>query len=210
MTADMPVKAELSKANRACSPGISDTDPFPIGREFSHRIVLRCAMSFAVRQLLNVLRGLVALSGTGESQNSLVARTPGRRAATAVKRAAKFRSLEAIDAQRRGVQDSRWEYPVPRALGTAQPPFHLAHAYQCEMSVRIMSAETRLRTRKWEGLRSVAPYLRKGCRVQCVLSFDIKPITMMRSGWEKTARRPRITRRWWAPPGIHDEENQQP
>jgi uncharacterized protein YegP (UPF0339 family) len=31
----------------------------------------------------------------------------------------------------------------------------------------------------------------------------------MRSGWEKTARRPRITRRWWAPPGTQGEENQQ-
>jgi hypothetical protein len=40
-------------------------------------------------------------------------------------------------------------------------------------------------------------------------SFDLKIITVMRSGWEQTARRPRITRRWWAPPGTQDEENQQ-
>jgi hypothetical protein len=43
-----------------------------------------------------------------------------------------------------------------------------------------------------------------------VRSFDIKIITVMRSGWEQTARRPRITRRWWAPPGTQDEENQPP
>ena len=31
---------------------------------------------------------------------------------------------------------------------------------------------------------------------------------MMNSDWENPARRPRITRRWWAPPGMQDEENQ--
>ena len=55
--------------------------------------------------------------------------------------------------------------------------------------------------------RSVGSYLRIGRPIQCVRSFDIKIITVMRSCWEKTARRPRITRRWWAPPGTH-EENQ--
>ena len=58
--------------------------------------------------------------------------------------------------------------------------------------------------------RSVGSYLRMGRPIQCVRSFDIKIITVMRSCWEKTARRPRITRRWWAPPGMQDEENQQP
>jgi len=57
--------------------------------------------------------------------------------------------------------------------------------------------------------RSVAPYLRIGRRIQYVQGFDIKIITMMNSDWENPARRPRITRRWWAPPGMQDEENQQ-
>jgi hypothetical protein len=56
--------------------------------------------------------------------------------------------------------------------------------------------------------RSVASYLRIGRRIQYVQSFDIKIITMMNSDWENPARRPRITRRWWAPPGMQDEENQ--
>ena len=59
-----------------------------------------------------------------------------------------------------------------------------------------------------ERRRPIAPYLRMDRRIQYVLSFDIKLITMMRSSWEQTARRPRITRRWWAPSGIHEEENQ--
>jgi hypothetical protein len=53
-------------------------------------------------------------------------------------------------------------------------------------------------------------FLRIDRPIRLVRSFDIKTITMMRSGWEQTARRPRITRRWWAPPGTHDEENQPP
>jgi hypothetical protein len=55
--------------------------------------------------------------------------------------------------------------------------------------------------------RSVGSYLRLGRRIRCGRSFDIKIITVMRSGREQTARRPRITRRWWAPPGMQDEEN---
>jgi hypothetical protein len=57
--------------------------------------------------------------------------------------------------------------------------------------------------------RSVGAYLRMGRRIRCGRSFDLKTITVMRSCWEQTARRPRITRRWWAPPGTQDEENQQ-
>jgi hypothetical protein len=53
-------------------------------------------------------------------------------------------------------------------------------------------------------------YLWIGLLIGYVESFDIRTITMMRSGWENPARRPRITRRWWAPPGMQDEENQQP
>ena len=56
----------------------------------------------------------------------------------------------------------------------------------------------------------LAGYLWMDRCICCVRSFDIKIITVMRSCWEKTARRPRITRRWWAPPGTQDEENQQP
>jgi hypothetical protein len=67
-----------------------------------------------------------------------------------------------------------------------------------------------LRSGWWVVRRSIALYIRIGCRIQYVPSFDINPITMMRSGWEQTARRPRITRRWWAPPGTHDEETQLP
>jgi hypothetical protein len=52
-------------------------------------------------------------------------------------------------------------------------------------------------------------YLWIGLLIGYVESFDIRIITMMRSGWEKTARRPRITRRWWAPLGMQDEENHQ-
>jgi hypothetical protein len=58
--------------------------------------------------------------------------------------------------------------------------------------------------------RAVDPYFRIGRHIQYVLSFDIKLITMMGSSWENPARRPRITRRWWAPPGMQDEENQPP
>jgi hypothetical protein len=67
---------------------------------------------------------------------------------------------------------------------------------------------TSLRPRPQVTRRSVGSYFRIGRRNQCGRSFDIKIITMMRSGWEQTARRPRITRRWWAPPGTQDEENQ--
>jgi hypothetical protein len=55
---------------------------------------------------------------------------------------------------------------------------------------------------------SVGAYLRIDRRIRYVPSFDIKIIAVMRSCWEQTARRPRITRRWWAPPGTQDEENQ--
>jgi hypothetical protein len=58
--------------------------------------------------------------------------------------------------------------------------------------------------------RSLSAYFRIGSFIESVRSFDIRIITMMRSGWENPARRPRITRRWWAPPGTHDEENQPP
>src|SRR5215207_11419912 len=51
-------------------------------------------------------------------------------------------------------------------------------------------------------------YLWIGFVIGYLRSFDIRIITMMGSGWEKTARRPRRTRRWWAPPGTQDEENQ--
>jgi len=60
------------------------------------------------------------------------------------------------------------------------------------------------------GWRSLVAYFRMDSFSENVRSFDIRIITMMRSNWEKTVRRPRITRRWWAPPGTHDEENQQP
>jgi hypothetical protein len=53
-------------------------------------------------------------------------------------------------------------------------------------------------------------YMWIGFLVENVQSFDITTITMMGSGWENPARRPRITRRWWAPPGMQDKENQQP
>jgi hypothetical protein len=62
---------------------------------------------------------------------------------------------------------------------------------------------------RWRG-GSIGAYFRIGFFIGSVRSFDIRIITMMRSGWEKTVRRPRITRRWWAPPGTHDEENQPP
>jgi hypothetical protein len=55
---------------------------------------------------------------------------------------------------------------------------------------------------------SIGTYFRIGSFIGLVGSFDITTITMMIFGWEQTARRPRITRRWWAPPGTHDEENQ--
>jgi hypothetical protein len=57
--------------------------------------------------------------------------------------------------------------------------------------------------------RSAGSFLRIVRPIRLVQSFDITTITMMRFGWEQTARRPRITRRWWAPPGTQDEENQQ-
>jgi len=60
-----------------------------------------------------------------------------------------------------------------------------------------------------DGVRVDWLYLRIGHLIVYVRSFDIRIITIMRFGWEQTARRPRITRRWWAPPGTHDEENQQ-
>jgi hypothetical protein len=52
------------------------------------------------------------------------------------------------------------------------------------------------------GARSVGAYLRIGRHIRWGRSFDLKIITMMRFDWEQTARRPRITRRWWAPPGT--------
>jgi hypothetical protein len=55
---------------------------------------------------------------------------------------------------------------------------------------------------------SADSFLRIVGPIRLVRSFDITTITMMRFGWEQTVRRPRITRRWWAPPGTHDEENQ--
>jgi hypothetical protein len=69
--------------------------------------------------------------------------------------------------------------------------------------------EISLRPGRQVARRSVDAYLRIERRIQCGRSFDLKMIMMMRSGWEQTARRPRITRRWWAPPGMQDEENQQ-
>jgi uncharacterized protein YegP (UPF0339 family) len=65
---------------------------------------------------------------------------------------------------------------------------------------------TSLRPGRQVARRSVGSYLRIDRPIRCGRSFDIKIITMMRSGWEQTARRPRITRRWWAPPGTQDEE----
>lgn len=58
--------------------------------------------------------------------------------------------------------------------------------------------------------RSIGSYLPIGSLIRYGRSFDIRIITVMRSGWENHARRPRITRRWWAPPGTQDEENQPP
>ena len=65
-----------------------------------------------------------------------------------------------------------------------------------------------MRVRRFGRPRSIAPNLRIGRHIQCGPSFDIKLITMMGSCWENPVRRPRITRRWWAPPGMQDEENQ--
>jgi hypothetical protein len=56
---------------------------------------------------------------------------------------------------------------------------------------------------------TIGSHLGIGFLIGYVRSFDIRIITMMRSVWENPARRPRITRRWWAPPGMQDEENQQ-
>jgi hypothetical protein len=64
--------------------------------------------------------------------------------------------------------------------------------------------------RQQGGAASIGSYLRIGSLIGYVRSFDIRIITMMRFGWEHPARRPRITRRWWAPPGMQDEESQPP
>jgi uncharacterized protein YegP (UPF0339 family) len=56
---------------------------------------------------------------------------------------------------------------------------------------------------------TIGLYLWIGFLIEYVQSFDITTITMMGSGWENPTRRPRITRRWWAPPDTQDEENQQ-
>jgi hypothetical protein len=67
-----------------------------------------------------------------------------------------------------------------------------------------------LRPRRPVACEWAGPFLRIDRPIRLVRSFDIKTITMMRFNWEQTARRPRITRRWWAPPGTQDEENQPP